>query len=230
MKHISEGSFDSTEKDTWRHMQAGADTVVAVTKNELIRIKKSVNTPFETVLKEVPDYVDVVLVEGFKNSKTQKIIVARTKEEVEKLINNIKDAIAVSGPIADKGNYEHIYGLPVLDSTSLTSQIEDIIFNKTLNYLPNFNCKKCGYESCTQFALAVINKEAGLNMCIDSSPKEVILTVNNKKIQLSTFPQTILKNTVMGIIKNLKGVERSIDKITIEIGGVNLFGEKRDSS
>lgn len=221
LKHISEGSFDSTEKDTWRHMQAGASTVVAVTKNELIRIQKSVNTPFETVLKEVPDYVNVVLVEGFKKSKTQKIIVARTKDEVEKLINHIKDAIAVSGPIADKGNYEHICGLPVLDSTSLASQIEDIIFNKTLNNLPNFNCKKCGYESCAQFAKAVINKEAELSMCIDSSPKEVILTVNNKKIQLSTFPQTILKNTIMGIIKNLKGVERSIDKITIEIGGVN---------
>jgi len=41
LKHISEGSFDSKEKDTWRHMKAGASTVIAVTKNELIRIKKA---------------------------------------------------------------------------------------------------------------------------------------------------------------------------------------------
>jgi molybdopterin-guanine dinucleotide biosynthesis protein B len=221
IKHISEGSFDSTEKDTWRHIQAGASIVIAVTKNEVVRIKKSVKTSFETILKEVPEYIDVVLVEGFKNSNTPKIIVARKKDEVEKLINHIKDAIAVSGPIAEKGNYKQIYGLPVLDSTSLISNIEDIILKQIINNLPNSDCKKCGYESCVQFAKAVIKKEAELNMCINSSPKEVILTVNNKKIQLSTFPQKVLKNTVTGIVKNLKGVERSIDKITIEIGCVS---------
>lgn len=42
VKHISEEgfSFDTEGKDTWRFAQAGAKTIIAVSPNEVVTIKK----------------------------------------------------------------------------------------------------------------------------------------------------------------------------------------------
>ena len=49
VKHISK-AFDTVHKDTWRHLDAGALTVVAATPNELISIKKIQNPSLEATL------------------------------------------------------------------------------------------------------------------------------------------------------------------------------------
>jgi molybdopterin-guanine dinucleotide biosynthesis protein MobB len=62
VKHIST-SFDTHDKDTWRHLYAGAKTVIAVTNSEIITIKKSAEASLEEALREIPEDADLILVE-----------------------------------------------------------------------------------------------------------------------------------------------------------------------
>jgi len=96
VKHIHTGQFDTPQKDTWRHLRAGAEGVIVVTPKEIIRIKKSISPSIKEAIKEISENVDIVLVEGFKKSEGPKIISAQTSEEVKHLANQVKGIIAVS--------------------------------------------------------------------------------------------------------------------------------------
>jgi molybdopterin-guanine dinucleotide biosynthesis protein B len=68
--------MDKKGKDSWRHRQAGADTVV-VASNDTIAMTKSANSPR---LEELALYfgdVDLVIVEGFKSGSFPKIEIFR---------------------------------------------------------------------------------------------------------------------------------------------------------
>ena len=46
---------------------------------------------------------------------------------------------------------------------------------------------------------------------------QVELRVNGKTIPLTDFPDEFIKNTVMGMISSLKGVEKTIQTVSIKI-------------
>ena len=100
VKHIS-GAFDTVWKDTWRHLKAGALTVLAVTPNELISIKKIPKPSLKVALEEIPDGIGIIIAEGFKHSEHPKIIVSKTIKDAKKLVNNVKKVFAISGPVAE---------------------------------------------------------------------------------------------------------------------------------
>lgn len=129
VKHIHTGPFDTPEKDTWRHLEAGASSVIAVSPTEVVRIKKMTNPTLDTALKEVPENTDVVLVEGFKTANSPKIVVARNIREVTRLLDYVKGVIAIYGPIeeCEPDRSKAISGLPVLNSEELAFFIEDML-------------------------------------------------------------------------------------------------------
>ncbi|MCX9081749.1 MAG: molybdopterin synthase [Candidatus Methanoperedens sp.] len=72
IKHLKEHDINATDTDTWKHAQAGADVVVAVTPNELVKFSR--NNDLESALDELADAgMDFAIVEGFKDSKLPKI-------------------------------------------------------------------------------------------------------------------------------------------------------------
>ncbi len=71
VKHLHEHSVN-VQGDTWKHAQAGADVVVAVTPDELVKFSR--NNDLASALDELADAgIDFAVVEGFKESNLPKI-------------------------------------------------------------------------------------------------------------------------------------------------------------
>ncbi len=90
VKHVSEKSFtlDTEGKDTWRHAQAGAQTVVVVAPRELGIIKKvdTSKLSLREVVENCRDNTDIVILEGFRSlvehqSTVPKIVAIKALEE-----------------------------------------------------------------------------------------------------------------------------------------------------
>ena len=45
--------------------------------------------------------------------------------------------------------------------------------------------------------------------------KQVELIINGKKIPLTEFPEEFIKNTVLGMVSTLKGVDEDIETISL---------------
>ena len=129
VKHISEGSFDTTNKDTWKHLQAGAVKVIAVSQNEIVSLQR-INAPtLDMAIKEIGDSIDFILVEGFKDAGYPKIITARTLDEVKELIKNVKEVFAISGPVVEKVEMNSYHDIPILKHNEVVDKLEEIINN-----------------------------------------------------------------------------------------------------
>jgi len=218
VKHISQGTFDTPHKDTWKHLSAGADEIIAVSPIELVSVKKRVNSSLDDALKEIPMATDVVLVEGFKNSQNPKIIVASNLKAVKELVRKSRQIIAISGLIASKTDRPRFFEkIPILPLDKLIHQVERIILDNSVKELPKINCKRCGYESCKAMAEAILNRQASITECKSLSDKDLILNVNNTRIFLSEFPKKFIRNTLVEMVKRFKGVGEKINKISLEI-------------
>ncbi|MCX9012286.1 MAG: molybdopterin synthase [Candidatus Methanoperedens sp.] len=72
VKHLHEHSINTPGTDTWKHMQAGADIAVGVTKDELVKFSRENN--LTAALDELTNAgMDFGIVEGFKESNLTKI-------------------------------------------------------------------------------------------------------------------------------------------------------------
>lgn len=120
IKHDVHGfDIDKKGKDTYRHRQAGAETVVISSKNRFAMIKElEEEVSLEEIIKMVSDK-DIVLVEGYKKSNLRKIEVYREGVS-EKIITPKEKLIAVASneniyyedvPIINKDNYKMLADL-----------------------------------------------------------------------------------------------------------------------
>lgn len=72
IKHLHEHSINTPGSDTWKHARAGADVVIGVTQNELVKF--SHDNDLISALDELADAgMDFGVVEGFKESNLPKI-------------------------------------------------------------------------------------------------------------------------------------------------------------
>lgn len=219
IKHIFEGTFDTAHKDTWKHLQAGANPIIAVSPKELISIKANTDPSLERALHEVPREVDVVLVEGFKESDNPKILAVQSLSQVEELMGLATQAIAISGPIASEKDYpSSIQNTPILELGELVPLVERLLLEAAVKRLPETDCRRCGYESCKALATAVLGGKASIDQCKILAESDVVLTVDGKPIVLSEFPKNFVRNTLLGMIKTLRGVNEAPRTISLEIG------------
>lgn len=109
-------------------------------------------------------------------------------------------------------------GIPVKELDSLVSQVEEMILKDLINRLPGLNCKRCGFPSCEALAHAVSKGEATLADCIEQPQSGVNLSVNGKTVYLSSFPGEFIRNTVLGMVASLKGVDKTgIKKVRLDV-------------
>ena len=99
IKHDVHGfDIDKKGKDTYKHREAGSETVIISSKNRLAMIKELEE---ETELNDIIEMVldkDIILVEGYKKSTLRKIEVFRSGVS-EKIITPKEKIIAVASDI-----------------------------------------------------------------------------------------------------------------------------------
>ncbi len=79
IKHASAGfDLDKPGKDSWRFREAGADAVILVGPGDLALMKKIIREPTPDELELMVQDVDVVIREGFKKDKGNRIEVFRS--------------------------------------------------------------------------------------------------------------------------------------------------------
>ncbi len=221
IKHIH-SSFDTPEKDTWRHLEAGAALTVAATPRELITIQRSPNPTLEEALKTVYTDTHLILAEGYKESPAPKILCTDTAANAEKALKETSNIITVSGPIAD--NPEEVRKLKtkqpqieVYNTEELATALKEKMAAEVLKKLPGLNCGNCGYTSCLELSKAILNGQASLDNCETLATHTVTLKINGREVALSKFPREILRGTILGMLGSLKDVEKNPQDIEIKI-------------
>lgn len=96
IKHdVHQFDIDHEGKDTWRHAQAGADTVLIASSNKMAMIKK---IDREYNLEELRDWlltdVDLIITEGYKRKDKPKIEISR-KEVSKDLLCHREELLAI---------------------------------------------------------------------------------------------------------------------------------------
>jgi molybdopterin-guanine dinucleotide biosynthesis protein B len=221
VKHIS-GSFDTAKKDTWRHLEAGAVVTVASTTNEIVTITRTKNPSLKKALDAVYIKPDMVIVEGYKKSSYPKILCADTAEDAQSALNEISNIVLVSGSISssaeEKEKFEAKFPkTPVHDFEEVVSALKEMLADSILRSLPGLNCKHCGYDSCRDFAKAILRGEATIKDCEVLATNIATLKIDGKNIPIGKFPQQIIRGIVMGVLETLKGVGKHPHRIEITV-------------
>jgi molybdopterin-guanine dinucleotide biosynthesis protein MobB len=134
VKHIPEPDFtiDTLGKDTWRFAQAGAKTIISVTKNEIATIEKvkTENLPLKEILRKCKE-CDIVFLEGFKefvskNKDIRKIVVVKSAKEAYEAAENFKPILAFTGLCSIESLK---LKLPYVDVLKNSERIADIVEN-----------------------------------------------------------------------------------------------------
>ncbi len=118
---LSRFTLDTEGKDTYRHMQAGADLVISLSADELAFIQKRDKPPsFQEALDKVPDDIDILICEGVTDDDPRIIRIALAREagllKDTFEVRGIKDGvIALSGIMANETGEHQDY--PVFNCT-----------------------------------------------------------------------------------------------------------------
>jgi molybdopterin-guanine dinucleotide biosynthesis protein B len=134
IKHSASGfDIDQEGKDTWRHAQAGSDTV-AISSSQKVAIIRKVDHDYN--LAELyrfigPDF-DIILAEGFKQDKAAKIEVHRKKFGPDLLCTNEELLAIATDEKLDMNvpqyNFEDALGLvDLIEKRFFTEEKEDIV-------------------------------------------------------------------------------------------------------
>ena len=116
VKHAHHGfDMDRKGKDSYRHRQAGADTVMIASPGQIAMIKNSSSASLNELATYFED-VDLLLSEGFKRDRAPKIEVFRSQRhrrpaclEDDTLIAMVSDtAMDLTVPLFDLGDIEAI--------------------------------------------------------------------------------------------------------------------------
>ncbi len=125
-------TLDTPQKETDRYTTAGAETIVAVPRNEtVVFIKKRLS------LCEILPFVqelNFVVLEGFESEKTlPKIVAAKTADEAQSYFD--KSAVAVSGIITDSETETKKASelkIPMLNAFTQAKELADLTEKKAL--------------------------------------------------------------------------------------------------
>ena len=221
VKHIS-GSFDTAQKDTWRHLEAGAVITVASTPNEIVTITRTKNPPLEKALDAIYIKPELILVEGYNKSSYPKILCADTAEDTQATLKEISNVVMVSGSISSSVKEKEMFEAkfpktPVYDFEEVVSALKEMLADSIVRELLGLNCKHCGYDSCRDFAKAILRGEATIKDCEVLTTNIATLKVDGKKIPIGKFPQQIIRGVTLGVLDTLKGVRKHPHLIEITV-------------
>ncbi len=100
--------FDKSGKDSWRHKDAGAETVIVASPGKIAMVKNDDRGSLDDLLKFFDD-LDLVITEGYKKEAKPKIEVVRSDRHTEVLLKADSHLVAVVSDI------DHRLSVPVFD-------------------------------------------------------------------------------------------------------------------
>ena len=86
--------FDKTGKDSWRHKDAGAETVIIASPGKIAMVKNDYRGSLDG-LQRFFDDLDLIITEGYKKEDKPKIEVVRAARHADVLLENDKHLVAV---------------------------------------------------------------------------------------------------------------------------------------
>ena len=86
--------FDKTGKDSWRHKDAGAETVIIASPGKIAMIKNDDQGTLDGLQQFFND-LDLVITEGYKKENKPKIEVARAARHADVLLKADRNLVAV---------------------------------------------------------------------------------------------------------------------------------------
>jgi molybdopterin-guanine dinucleotide biosynthesis protein B len=105
--------FDKTGKDSWRHKDAGAETVVIASPGKIAMVKNDYQGTLDS-MQNFFDDMDLVITEGYKKEKKPKIEVVRSARHTEALLKNDRHLVAVVSDI-DLSMDVPVFGMEDID-------------------------------------------------------------------------------------------------------------------
>jgi len=205
IKHIPKKGFtlDDAKTDTGRYAKAGSKTIIAISPEEIVTIKKEKIDMEKDKAGQYPTLskillglrdLDFVILEGFKEAENlAKIMIARNNTEAKEL-----DDIFTIGFIG-----EGIKGKPLFGKEEIGA-ITDLIEKRAIPPVAGINDGDCGHGTCRGFAVSAIHGKAPKDGCV-SLFSRVTLTVDGKKVPLKLFLQDLVANILKGVVSSLKG-------------------------
>jgi len=111
VKHDLHGfDIDREGKDTWRHKQAGAHTVIISSPNKLALIRETDRDhSLDDIRRAFVRDVDIIISEGYKNDTQPKIEVSRAAQQQELLCDPRDNLVAIAS------DRSHDRGVPCFD-------------------------------------------------------------------------------------------------------------------
>ncbi|MDD4437315.1 MAG: molybdopterin-guanine dinucleotide biosynthesis protein B [Tissierellia bacterium] len=203
--HFEKFKMDLEGTNTHRHKMAGSQLVTARGAYETdVLFQKQLS------MNEILSFYnhDFVILEGVRDTCIPKIVTAHDVEGIQDRMD--ETTFAISGKISNSmTEYE---GIPVINSITEIEKMVDIIEEKVFDRLPDMKdecCQKCGY-TCTELSSKILKGEAERRDCI-LTEQSVILKINGQEITMVPFVQSIMKNAVEGIAKELSGYTENGD-------------------
>ena len=202
--HNQDFKMDTEGKNTYLHKKAGADPVVARGLKETDFLFTRQMDFLEIASKVSADWL---MVEGYHDFPLPKIVCGKTEEEINQFLD--KRTFAIAGVI---GNSKKSYGdLPVFNVTKtddvvmLSKLVKQKVF-PLLPYVDDKCCKRCGL-TCSQIVEEIIQGEKSHENCVIQK-SSIHLQIGDKDVPLVPFVQNILRNSVLGLVSELKGWEK----------------------
>jgi len=123
VKHDVHGfDIDRPGKDSWRHAQAGSDTVVISSPHKLAVIKRlDEEMTLDHIVESYLQDVDLVVTEGYKSGAKLKIEVSR-RDRSRKMISSPQELIAV---VSDQRFEISVPQFDLDDATAVADLIEE---------------------------------------------------------------------------------------------------------
>ena len=116
--------FDKTGKDSWRHKDAGAETVIVASPGKIAMVKNDYRGSLDG-LQRFFDDLDLIITEGYKKEDKPKIEVVRAARHADVLLENDKHLVAVVSDVELQLN------VPVFDLEDV-DRLADFIEKKYL--------------------------------------------------------------------------------------------------
>ena len=113
--------FDRSGKDSWRHKDAGAETVIIASPGKIAMLKNDHQGTLES-LQHYFDDLDLLITEGYKGAQKPKIEVVRAARHNDALLKDDQHLVAVVSD-ADLNISLPVFGLEDVDK--LADFIED---------------------------------------------------------------------------------------------------------
>ncbi len=204
--HNEDYRADQEGSNSWKHAQAGADQVFA----RGLRDAALILTPPP----DIPRMLDLInadwlVIEGLKEAAVPRILCARDAAQADELLDDT--VFALWGGISE--DHETYKDLPVLSPEVADRQLLDLVRQNCFEVLAHSDpecCGACG-KDCYQMAADIVQGRAKRSDCVLDSQNSITLSVGGRPVNIVPFVQNILRDSILGLVDNLKGIDPAKD-------------------